>query len=173
MELILSLLLYKTAQYVSFTPEGLPLSVQGYFALIHDSWEISSAGLKQAKAYYQYVFFQNQWIESFHQECAKHIAQLALDFGVGKDRVAGSLFSCYAANEVLPAATGIPIFVLKVDCPSQQYDLLWHESGKCVELKSPQHLEQLFHELMQVQLITHSHIPATSFVCCVSRQIFE
>ncbi|GAB9462899.1 hypothetical protein Gpo141_00000380 [Globisporangium polare] len=70
-------------EWVDFHPTGSQLGVRGYFALIQDSWEVSPAGLKQAKAYYQYVFFQNQWVESFHHECAKRITQLALELQIG------------------------------------------------------------------------------------------
>lgn len=45
---------------------------------------------------------------------------------------------------------GIPIFVLKIDCPCTDFALLWSESGKCVELTSPESLDQLLCELMHV-----------------------
>lgn len=71
-------------QYLSFSPTESSFSVRGYAAMIQDSWEVSPAGLKQARAYYQYVFFQNRWIESFHQRCAKLITELALDSDIGE-----------------------------------------------------------------------------------------
>lgn len=87
------LLLHK---YLSFSPTSSPFSVRGYVALIQDSWEVSPSGLKQARAYYQFVFFQNRWVESFHQECAKHITQLALDSNLGQ--CSRSHF-CFVAEE--------------------------------------------------------------------------
>lgn len=68
---------------MEFRPAGSQFTIRGYVALVQDSWEVSPAGLKQARAYYQYVFFQNQWIEIFHHECAKRITQLALDLEIG------------------------------------------------------------------------------------------
>ncbi|TYZ68269.1 hypothetical protein PybrP1_003629 [[Pythium] brassicae (nom. inval.)] len=115
------------AKYLSFSPTGSPFSVRGYVALVQDSWEVSPSGLKQARAYYQFVFFQNRWVESFHQECAKHITQLVLDSNLG-----------------------IPIFVLKVDCGPGEADLLWHEQTRCVELRSPEGLDQLLRGLVRV-----------------------
>ncbi|KAF1329127.1 DNA mismatch repair protein mlh3, partial [Globisporangium splendens] len=127
-------------KYVSFTPDQKPFSVQGYFALIRDSWEVSLAGLKQARAYYQYVFFQNRWIEGFHEECAKLITQLALDFGI--------------ANCIVRTTAGIPIFVLKVDCSTPQYDLGWDENGRSIEFRSPECLQQLLYDLLQMFAVT-------------------
>lgn len=118
---------------------------------------MSPAGLKQARAYYQYVFFQNQWIESFHHECAKRITQLALDLEIGTWQATIPLLYCQLMLKLVSFSSGIPIFVLKIDCPATDFALLWSENGKCVELTSPPSLNQLLYELMHVSQRILSH----------------
>lgn len=135
--------------------------MRGYVALVQDSWDVSPAGLKQARAYYQHVFFENQWIESFQLACAKFVTQLALDLDIG-----ASVIQCVdELKRLVPKRVtevcgtwraylllGIPIFVLKVACAPDEASVLWSETGKCVELRAPQHLDHLLRDLMQVRV---------------------
>lgn len=73
---------------------------------------------------------------------------------VASDKV---LFFCELMVKIV-FSSGIPIFVLKIDYPSTEFALLWSENGKCVELTSPESLDQLLYDFM--------HVSGRILCCC-------
>ncbi|CAI5718362.1 unnamed protein product [Peronospora effusa] len=121
-------LLGNQLQYVSFSSETAQFSVQGYFAFIPGACEAIGHGIKQAKSYYQFAFLNNEWDEECHQVCSRTITEAAL---------------------VLLSA--IPIFVLKVEAASDQFDACEIRRKERVRFKAPDQFRKFLCQFVQIQ----------------------
>jgi hypothetical protein len=75
-------------QYITFDIDDLPFTIRGYAAVIRDAGDgdayLESPGWRQARAYYQFVFLDNLWLEDFQRECCKTINTAAIALELGK-----------------------------------------------------------------------------------------
>ncbi|KAL4161711.1 hypothetical protein PRNP1_002263 [Phytophthora ramorum] len=115
-------------QYVAYSSKTSSFSIRGYFAFIPSGWEGLAKGIKQAKSYYQFAYLENEWVEECHQVCSRVITDAALKW-----------FSA------------IPIFVLKVAVPSDQYDMSQMGMEHRVVFTTPEQFNQFLIEFVQVQ----------------------
>ncbi|CAH0480244.1 unnamed protein product [Peronospora belbahrii] len=119
-------LLGNQLQYVSFSSDPVQFSVRGYFAFIFGASEAMGQGIKQAKSYYQFSFFENEWEEECQQICSRTITEAALEF-----------------------LSAIPIFVLKVEAASDQIDTCGIARKERVRFKAPEQFRQFLVKFVQ------------------------
>ncbi|KAL4138638.1 hypothetical protein PRIC2_002143 [Phytophthora ramorum] len=120
-------------QYVAYSSKTSSFSIRGYFAFIPSGWEGLAKGIKQAKSYYQFAYLENEWVEECHQVCSRVITDAALKW-----------FSA------------IPIFVLKVAVPSDQYDMSQMGMEHRVVFTTPEQFNQFLIEFVQPKTVTRT-----------------
>ncbi|KAL4110638.1 hypothetical protein PRIC1_002329 [Phytophthora ramorum] len=113
-------------QYVAYSSKTSSFSIRGYFAFIPSGWEGLAKGIKQAKSYYQFAYLENEWVEECHQVCSRVITDAALKW-----------------------SSAIPIFVLKVAVPSDQYDMSQMGMEHRVVFTTPEQFNQFLIEFVQ------------------------
>lgn len=138
---------------MSFSSETSPSSIRGYFAFIPGGCERLEQGIKQAKSYYQFAFLENEWVAECHQVCSRAITEAALEYSSGKILLGqhSSMNSPHEPTLCLWGFTAIPIFVLKVELPRDQYEVSGIGRKECVLFKAPDQLRHFLFEFVQVK----------------------
>lgn len=140
-------LLGNELQYVSYQSETTQFSIRGYFAFIPSGSEGLGQGIKQAKTYYQFTFLENEWVEECHQVCSRAITSAALEL-----------------------SSSIPIFVLKVEIPSDQFDASGIGMKEHLLFKAPDQFQRFLYEFVQNLAATEAK-KAEAQVCYTSQVI--